>query len=63
MAEPKKKKSKSRSRMRRAKYYKMRELTLVECSHCHELILPHRVCPYCGYYAREEVIVKEAEEE
>ncbi len=23
---------------------------LEECSHCHEMKLPHRVCPNCGYY-------------
>jgi large subunit ribosomal protein L32 len=24
--------------------------TLVECPHCHEPKLPHRVCPACGWY-------------
>ena len=24
--------------------------TLEECPHCHELKLPHHVCPNCGYY-------------
>jgi large subunit ribosomal protein L32 len=24
--------------------------TLEECSHCHEMKLPHHVCPNCGYY-------------
>ena len=24
--------------------------TLEECSHCHEIKLPHHVCPNCGYY-------------
>jgi large subunit ribosomal protein L32 len=23
---------------------------LEECPHCHEMKLPHRVCPNCGYY-------------
>ncbi len=62
MGVPKKKKSKSRIGMRRSRYYKPLTLNLVECSHCHELIVPHRVCPYCGYYKGREVIVKEAEE-
>ena len=22
----------------------------LECPHCHEMKLPHRVCPNCGYY-------------
>lgn len=62
MGVPKKKKSKSRTRMRRSRFYKPLSLNLVECPHCHELILPHRVCPYCGYYNKREVIVKEVEE-
>ena len=24
--------------------------TLEECTHCHEMKLPHHVCPNCGYY-------------
>jgi large subunit ribosomal protein L32 len=28
----------------------------LECSHCHELKLPHRVCPSCGYYNGKPVI-------
>ena len=24
--------------------------SLEECSHCHEMKLPHHVCPNCGYY-------------
>lgn len=62
MGVPKKKKSKSRARMRRAYFYKPPKINLVECSHCHELIIPHRVCPYCGYYKGREVIAKEVEE-
>ena len=23
---------------------------LEECPHCHEMKLPHRVCPSCGWY-------------
>jgi large subunit ribosomal protein L32 len=29
---------------------------LVKCPHCSSLILPHRVCHNCGYYAGTEVI-------
>ena len=29
---------------------------LVECDHCHEMKLPHRVCPKCGYYKGREII-------
>lgn len=48
--------------MRRANFYKPPNVNLVECPHCHELIVPHRVCPYCGYYKGREVIAKEVEE-
>ena len=24
--------------------------SLEECPHCHEMKLPHHVCPNCGYY-------------
>ena len=27
-----------------------------ECSNCHELRLPHRACPHCGFYKDREVI-------
>lgn len=27
-----------------------------ECPHCHEMKLPHRACPKCGYYKGREVM-------
>jgi large subunit ribosomal protein L32 len=32
----------------------------VQCSHCREQILPHRLCPHCGYYKGRQVIEIEA---
>jgi len=29
------------------------------CPHCRERMLPHRVCPNCGYYRGREVIKRE----
>lgn len=29
---------------------------LSECPHCHEMKLPHRACPKCGYYKGREVM-------
>jgi large subunit ribosomal protein L32 len=26
------------------------------CSHCNEPVLPHRVCPNCGFYQNREVV-------
>jgi large subunit ribosomal protein L32 len=32
---------------------------LVDCRNCHELKLPHHVCPSCGWYNGRQVIVIE----
>ncbi|MFQ6002297.1 MAG: 50S ribosomal protein L32 [Candidatus Zixiibacteriota bacterium] len=52
---PKRRHSKSRGSKRRT-HWKLRLPTLVECSHCHQPKLSHRICPNCGYYDGEEVI-------
>ncbi|MCH3916376.1 MAG: 50S ribosomal protein L32 [Spirochaetia bacterium] len=56
MATPKYKTSKSRAASRKAANMKLKAPTLVECSTCGNLILPHRVCPNCGYYKGEQII-------
>jgi len=59
MAVPKRKTSKSRRDKRRT-HFKITAPNVVECPHCHEPKLPHRVCPHCGKYKGEEIIeVKE----
>ncbi|HDD43382.1 MAG TPA: 50S ribosomal protein L32 [Candidatus Desulfofervidus auxilii] len=55
MAVPKRKHSKSRRDKRRT-HFKLTPPNLVECPHCHEYKLPHRVCPHCGKYKGEEII-------
>jgi large subunit ribosomal protein L32 len=55
MAVPKKRKSSSRRDMRKA-HWKLEVPNMVECSHCHALILPHKVCTECGYYGGKEVV-------
>ena len=35
---------------------KNNKYTFVECPNCHEMKLPHRICPECGYYDGKEVI-------
>ncbi|MCX7785229.1 MAG: 50S ribosomal protein L32 [candidate division WOR-3 bacterium] len=52
---PKRRHSKQRGRKRRT-HWKLDEPNLIPCPHCHELKLPHRVCPNCGYYAGKEVL-------
>jgi len=59
MAVPKRKVSKQRRDKRRT-HYKLTAPGLVECSHCHALKLPHRVCQECGYYKGKEVLNVEA---
>ncbi len=52
---PKRKISKGR-RDRRRSHLALRRMRLVPCSQCHELRLPHHVCPSCGNYKGVEVI-------
>ncbi len=52
--------SKSSTAMRRSQW-KSVPPTLVTCPQCKARMVPHRVCPSCGYYAGREVIVIEAE--
>ncbi len=41
--------------MRKANW-KLEVPNMVSCKHCHALILPHHVCPECGYYDGKEVV-------
>ena len=54
--------SKARTASRRA-HFKVQPVTLVECPQCHARMVPHRVCPACGYYAGKQVIEVRAPEE
>ncbi len=55
MAVPFRRTSKTRKRMRRT-HYKINANNTVTCPNCGEAILPHRVCPKCGYYKGKSVI-------
>ncbi|MEW6725278.1 MAG: 50S ribosomal protein L32 [Bacillota bacterium] len=52
---PKRKTSKARRDKRRANW-KLSVPGLIECPQCHELKMPHRVCPNCGYYKNRTVV-------
>ena len=56
---PKNKSSKSRRDKSRANW-KMTAPTLVACSRCGELTVPHRVCRACGSYNKKQVISVDA---
>jgi len=55
--QPKRKHSSRRGRIR-GMAIKLRKQTLAPCSSCKELIQPHMVCRYCGFYDGRAVIVK-----
>ena len=56
MAVPKRRTSKTRKNKRRASAYRLNKSTYVESPNCHEPMLPHRVCPSCGYHKGKEVL-------
>ncbi|NLI95017.1 MAG: 50S ribosomal protein L32 [Erysipelotrichaceae bacterium] len=57
MAVPKRRTGKTRKRKRRT-HFKLKVEGLTTCSNCGTLIPSHTVCPECGFYKGEEVIVK-----
>lgn len=60
MAVPKRKVSKARRDKRRSAVWKLQSPSLVKCSNCGELKLPHKVCKQCGTYNGREVLKMEA---
>ena len=60
MAQPKRRWSKARTGTKRSTW-KLDEISIAKCSHCHEPIEQHKVCKNCGYYKGKEVVVKKEE--
>lgn len=58
---PKGRTSKSKRDKRKAQSWKISTPTLVVCSKCGSLMMPHRVCKACGSYNKREVISVAAE--
>ena len=52
---PKRRHSKTRGAKRRT-HWKLSVPNIVECPHCHQPKLPHRICANCGYYKGRQVI-------
>ncbi|MDR1208405.1 MAG: 50S ribosomal protein L32 [Holosporales bacterium] len=62
MAVPKKKTSKSRRDMRRS-HDALTRVTSVGCANCGAPRLPHHVCPSCGWYKNQQIVVKKEKSE
>lgn len=60
MAVPKRKTSKMKKRTRRS-HHAISGKSLVNCTHCGEPKMPHRVCSECGYYKDREIFPEEEE--
>ena len=58
---PKNRSSRARRDKRRANW-KMSAPTLVKCSKCGALMMPHRVCKACGSYNKKEIIAADIDE-
>jgi large subunit ribosomal protein L32 len=61
VAVPKRKTTASKRDMRRANHDKVTPVQLVQCEHCGEAALPHRVCAACGYYKGRKVKANKVE--
>ena len=59
MAVPQRRISKTRKRLRRT-HFKLNAKGLVACPHCGQMIQPHKVCPFCGYYNGKPIVVKKS---
>ncbi|MBL8022320.1 MAG: 50S ribosomal protein L32 [Leptospirales bacterium] len=58
MALPKRKTSLQKKRQRRANHA-IGKPNLVGCKNCGAFIMPHRVCPTCGFYKDRVVLLPE----
>ena len=56
MANPKKKHTPMRRDMRRSANFKLVAASLSGCAQCGKEILPHHVCPFCGFYRGEMIL-------
>ena len=57
MAVPKRRRSKTK-RLTRRSHDALQATTLAVCPNCGAKVLPHHVCPECGYYDGKQVVEK-----
>ncbi len=62
MAHPKRQHSRQRQRKRRT-HDGIAIPSLTACSHCGKPVVPHRVCPFCGFYKGKPVVAIKVKEE
>ena len=62
MALPKRRHSIGRGRRRRT-HWKINLSQAITCPKCKQSILPHHLCPFCGYYKGKEILKIETAEE
>jgi large subunit ribosomal protein L32 len=55
MGLPSKRRTKQQKR-ERSSHFALVSKGLTTCEHCKRKILPHRVCPNCGYYRGRQVL-------
>ena len=53
------KKRTNRSKRERNSHIKLTAKGATKCSNCQSTILPHIVCPECGYYKGKQVVNKQ----
>jgi large subunit ribosomal protein L32 len=56
MAVPKRKPSKARGRARRSINMRLAMPVFTECNTCGNKILPHKICPKCGFYKGKQYL-------
>ena len=59
MPVPKKRVSRTRRDKRRT-HKKLTPVNLVQCPQCSQFMMPHRICPGCGFYKGRSVITTES---
>ena len=52
---PKRKYAKARQGERR-QHLGLDPISMTECPNCHQMRLPHRACPHCGFYRGRQVV-------
>jgi large subunit ribosomal protein L32 len=49
--------------MRRAHHDKVAAPNVIPCPKCGDMMMPHRVCPACGFYKGRSVVKKDEQAE